>query len=74
MPGWSVIDVGDRLGGGFDGHLLAEGFELADQAALAGFGVGVPGEVLGAMVRVVAVVGQQVPVGFQNSALSADQR
>ena len=52
-----MIGVGRPLrDGGFDRDLLAEGFELADEVALAGLGVGVPGEVLGADVVVVTAV------------------
>ena len=35
-----VIDIGDRLrGGGFDGDLVPECFEFADESAFAGVGV-----------------------------------
>jgi hypothetical protein len=42
-----VIDVGDRLcGGGFEGDLVPEGFEFADEVALTHLGViGAAGEV-----------------------------
>ncbi len=49
--------MGELLrGGGFDGDLVSEGFELADQVVLAGLGVGVAGEVLGPEVGVVTVI------------------
>ena len=42
-----MIACGEWLrGGGFEGDLVPEGFELADEVALAGFGVGGAGEVI----------------------------
>lgn len=39
-PGWSVTNIGDWLrDGGFDGDLVSEGLEVADEPALACFGV-----------------------------------
>ena len=36
VPGWSVIDAGDRLRGvRFDGDLVSEGFELTDKPTFA---------------------------------------
>jgi len=46
------------LGGWSEGHVVAEGFELADQVAFAGFGVVAAGEVVGAELVVVGGVGE----------------
>lgn len=53
---------------------MAEGFELPDQVALAGFGIVVPGEVLGAEVLVINVVGQQVPGDDQDAVPDGEHR
>ena len=50
-----IVTAGWLCGGGFDGDGVAEGFELTDQVVLASLGVGVPVEVLGPEVVVVAV-------------------
>ena len=48
-----MVNVGESLrGGGFDCYLLAEGFDLADQVALAGFGVVVQDEVISAQILI----------------------
>jgi hypothetical protein len=61
--GWSVINIGDRLGhGGFDGDLVSEGFEFADEPALACFGVvDAAGEVVRAQVVVGRGLGEHMP-------------
>ena len=67
--------MGELLrGGGFDGDLVSEGFELADQVVLAGLGVGVAGEVLGPEVGVVTVIGQQVPGDDQDAVPDGEHR
>jgi len=39
-PGWSAIDIGDRLPGGrFEVDLVSEGFEFADESAFPSVGV-----------------------------------
>jgi hypothetical protein len=57
-PGWSVIDIGDRLRGGrFDGDLVPEGFKFADEPAFAGAGVvDAAGEIVRAEVAVGGVL------------------
>jgi hypothetical protein len=62
-PGWSVIDVGDRLrGGGFEGDLVSEGFEFADEPAFPCFrAIDAAGEVVGAQVAVGGVLGEHMP-------------
>jgi hypothetical protein len=49
------------LGRGCQGDLVAEGFELADEVALAGLGVGAGGEVVGAELLVGGALFQHVP-------------
>ena len=50
------------LGGGFQGDFLAEGFEFADEAAFAGFGVvEAAGEVVRAEVAVGGGLGEHMP-------------
>ena len=63
MPGWSVIDAGDRLRGvGFDGDLVAEGFEFVDESALAGVGVvEAAGEVVRAEVAIGGGLSEHMP-------------
>jgi hypothetical protein len=48
-------------GCGFEGDLVAEGFELVDQVPLAGLGVDAPLEVVGAELVIGAGAGQDVP-------------
>jgi hypothetical protein len=62
-PGWSVIDIGDRLRGGrFDGDLVPEGFKFADEPAFAGAGVvDAAGEIVRAEVAVGGVLGEHMP-------------
>jgi len=50
--------LGSWLAGWGEGHVVAEGFELADEVAFACFGVVAAGEVVAAEVVVVGVVGQ----------------
>ena len=70
-----MVNVGESLrGGGFDCYLLAEGFELADQVALAGFGVVVQDEVISAQILIGAVVGQQVPGDDQDAVTDSEYR
>src|SRR5205823_635752 len=63
VSGWSVINIGGRLrGGGFDADFVSEGFEFADEAALAGFGVvDAAGEVVRAEITVGGGVGEHMP-------------
>ena len=58
-----MIDVGERLrGGGFDGDLVPEGFELVDESTLAYFGaVEAAGEVVRAEVAVGGALGEHMP-------------
>lgn len=58
-----VIGIGDRLRGGrFDGDLVSECFEFADEPAFAGVGVvEAAGEVVGAEVSVGGGLGQHLP-------------
>src|SRR3954447_3382892 len=66
--------VWDRSGGGFEGDLVAEGFEVADVFPLAAFGaepVGV--EVRAEVVEVGVGVGEQVPDDGQDRATDRDQ-
>src|SRR4051795_1959731 len=66
--------VWDRSGGGFEGDLVAEGFEVADVFPLAAFGaepVGV--EVRAEVVEVGVGVGEQVPDDGQDRAADRDQ-
>src|SRR5215469_9857660 len=58
--GWGFAAAGS--GGGFEGDLVAEGFELADVVALAAFGVDAGVVEVAAQVGVAGVwVGEQVP-------------
>jgi hypothetical protein len=60
-------------GGGLEGDGVAEGFELADVAELAAFGVDAGGVVAGAEVVEVRVgVGEQVPGDHQDRAAEGD--
>ena len=58
-----MIDVGERLrGGGFDGDLVSEGFELVDEPAFPCFrAVDAAGEVVRAEVAVGGGLGQHMP-------------
>lgn len=62
--GWS--------GGGFEGDLVAHGFELADEASLAGFAVAALVEVVGAEVVVDLAGGEQVPADDQDRVADRD--
>ena len=53
---------------------MPEGFELADEVALAGFGVGGAGEVITAEVGVVTIVGHQVPGDDQDAVAYGEHR
>src|ERR671925_580376 len=61
--GWSMINFDDPLrGGGFEGDLVSEGFELADEPTLAYFGVvDAAGEVVRAQVAVGGGLGEHMP-------------
>lgn len=58
-----MIDIGDRLrGGGFDGDLVPEGLEFADEPTFAGVGVvDAAGEIVRAEVAVCGGLGQHMP-------------
>src|SRR3954452_24218647 len=66
--------VGDRSGGGFEGDLVAEGFEVADVFPLAAFGAEpVSVEVRAEVVEVGVRVGEQVPDDGQDRAADRDE-
>ncbi len=69
-----MIDAGDRLrGGGFDGDFVSEGFEFADEAALADFGVvDAAGEVVRAEVAVGGGVEKHMPDDHDQGMCSSD--
>ena len=67
-----IVVGGPLCDRGFDCDLLAEGFELADEVALAGLGVVAPGEVIAAEVVVIAVVGEQVPGDDQDGVTDGE--
>ena len=57
-----MINIGERLRGRFDGDLVTEGFEFADEPAFAGVGVvEAAGEVVRAEVAVGGGLGEHVP-------------
>jgi hypothetical protein len=58
-----VIVSGDRLrGGGFDGDLVSEGFEFADESTFAGVGaIDAGGEIVRAEVAVGGGLGEHMP-------------
>lgn len=58
-----MINIGERLGGGrFDGDLVSEGFEFADESPLTGIGtVDTTGEVIRAEIAVGGGLGEHMP-------------
>jgi hypothetical protein len=71
-----VINIGDRLcGGGFDGDLVSEGLEFADEPAFACFGVvDAAGEVVRAEVAVGRGFGEYMPNDDDQSVCGGDCR